>query len=223
MRIDRRVSELKFEQQVTRLLAQDQLLKKRGILVLKIEYPVVEAIFLPTAPLKLVQVVAAMPVGKVPPGVELPANLPKKAKVKLEFQQPLPFFTSRPFGVRIGMDDFDQRAPSALFCDPVTWEPLETLHVGSEVDTKGSISRVTIDRHPTFKRPFLCMRGIREYHEHPQHTGDDWMQYRNDFGLFSTLDTIWRTCVNNAKPLVLVMNHSALSSVQAGWAAVGAK
>jgi hypothetical protein len=48
------------------------------------------------------------------------------------------------------------------------------------------------------------MRGIREYHEHPQHTGDDWMQYRKHVGLFSTLDTIWKTCVLNANPNIIL-------------------
>jgi hypothetical protein len=26
--------------------------------------------------------------------------------------------------------------------------------------------------------PFLCIRGVREYHRHPAHTGDSWLMYR---------------------------------------------
>jgi len=26
--------------------------------------------------------------------------------------------------------------------------------------------------------PFFCIRGIREYHNHPYHTGDAWLLYR---------------------------------------------
>lgn len=27
--------------------------------------------------------------------------------------------------------------------------------------------------------PFLCIPGVREYHKHPAHTGDSWLLYRN--------------------------------------------
>ena len=30
------------------------------------------------------------------------------------------------------------------------------------------------------KPPFICIPGIREYHNHPAHTGDSWLLHRRD-------------------------------------------
>lgn len=219
MRVDERVSMLKFEQEVARLYAQMETLKKRGIIIQRLEYPVVEAIFLPNAPLRVMQLLADLPPGTpLPPGISPPPGAPPGAKISLQLQQDVAIGT-RAFGVRLAMDDFDQRAPSLVFCDPITWEPLpaEMLHVGHHVDEQGAPSQVTIATHPIFQRPFLCMRGIREYHEHPQHSGDDWMQYRQNLGLFSTLDTVWRTCVHNACPFLVIASQGTPPNVQLGW------
>jgi hypothetical protein len=32
--------------------------------------------------------------------------------------------------------------------------------------------------HAPDEVPFLCIAGVREYHNHPGHTGDDWMLHR---------------------------------------------
>lgn len=223
MRIDPRVSELKFEREVAQLYAQIETLKKRGVIIHRIEYPIVEAIFLSTAPLKLVQI-REMPTGTpLPPGIAIPPDLPPDAKLRFEHHQDLVFGT-RAFGVRVALDDFDQRAPSVVFCDPITWEdlPAGMIHIGNHVDQNGVASQVIIAVHPIFKKPFLCMRGIREYHEHPQHSGDDWMQYRKHYGLFSTLDTVWRTCVHNARPFLMVASQGTPPNLQFGWTIAGA-
>lgn len=33
--------------------------------------------------------------------------------------------------------------------------------------------------HPQTSRPFICMVGSREYHTHPSHTGDHWLNHKN--------------------------------------------
>ncbi len=40
--------------------------------------------------------------------------------------------------------------------------------------------------------PFLCMAGVREYHEHPAHSGDHWESYRTSGAgrLVRLVDTI---------------------------------
>lgn len=224
MRIDPRVAELKFEQEVARLSAQIENLKKQGVIINRIEYPVVEVIFLPTTPLKLVQIFSDMPPGiQLPPDIALP-DVPPGTKQRFELSQDLVFGT-RVFGVRVLMDDFDQRAPSVIFCDPITWEklPAGMIQIGNHVDKNGVASQVIIAPHPIFNRPFLCMRGIREYHEHPQHSGDDWMQYRKHYGLYSTIDTVLRTCVHNARPFLKFESQGTPQNVQFGWTISGAK
>jgi hypothetical protein len=133
----------------------------------------------------------------------------------------VPNLASRAFGVKISLDDFDQRAPSVIFCDPFTWEelPYEKLHRGNHMGDNGTAFNVILPAHPLTKKPFLCMRGIREYHEHPQHTGDDWMLYRKHVGLFSTLDTVWKTCVLNANPNLILQPPN----IQVNWAPAGAE
>jgi Predicted metal binding domain len=220
MKIDARVSKLKFEQEIGRLDAQSETLKKHGIVVQKILFPFVEAIFIPRSNLKL-QLPVELPPGatlpQLPPGIILPPG----AKMQFLTAIDIPSLAARAFGVKISLEDFDQRAPSVVFCDPFTWEelPYEKLHRGNHIGDNGTAFNVILGGHPLTKKPFLCMRGIREYHEHPQHTGDDWMQYRKHVGLFSTLDTIWKTCVLNANPNLILQPPN----IQVNWAPAGAK
>lgn len=220
MKIDVRVSKLKFEQEIGRLDAQSETLKKRGVVIQKIQFPFIEAIFIPRSILKLHLPVELPPGVSLPPGASLPPGMSPDAKMQFMSIIEIPNLASRAFGVRISLDDFDQRAPSVVFCDPFTWEelPYEKLHRGNHMGDNATAFNVILDGHPLTKKPFLCMRGIREYHEHPQHTGDDWMLYRKHVGLFSTLDTIWKTCVLNANPNLILQPPN----IQVNWAPAGA-
>jgi hypothetical protein len=48
--------------------------------------------------------------------------------------------------------------------------------------------------HPTTGRPFICMRGSREFHSHSSHAGDLWDNHRShpDNTLGGLLHQIWR-------------------------------
>ncbi|MFZ1989964.1 MAG: hypothetical protein WAW96_09355, partial [Alphaproteobacteria bacterium] len=83
MRIDVRVSRIKFDQEVERLANQSETLKKRGVVIQKIDFPIVEAVFIPRSNLKL-----HVPVKELPPGVPLPplppgVQIPPGAKMKV--------------------------------------------------------------------------------------------------------------------------------------------
>lgn len=210
MRIDVRVSRIKFDQEVERLHTQSEILQQRGVVIQKIRFPIVETVFIPRRNLKLT-LPAQPPSGTliIPAGVQ--------GQVMATFD--VPNLSARAFGTRISLNDFDQRAPSVVFCDPFTWEELayNQLHRGNHIGDNGKAFNVLLDGHPITKKPFLCMRGIREYHEHPQHTGDDWMQYRKHVGLFSTIDTIWKTCVLNANPNLIFQPPN----ISVNWAPAG--
>lgn len=47
--------------------------------------------------------------------------------------------------------------------------------------------------HPSTGRPFICMRGAREYHTHPSHIGDVWSNYKDlpEFTLSSVITQVW--------------------------------
>jgi hypothetical protein len=47
--------------------------------------------------------------------------------------------------------------------------------------------------HPLTNRPFICMRGSREYHTHPSHVSDLWENVKNgsSFTLGGILTQVW--------------------------------
>ena len=48
--------------------------------------------------------------------------------------------------------------------------------------------------HPSTGRPFVCMRGAREFHTHPSHLGERWDGYRGKPGmdLLGIREQLWR-------------------------------
>lgn len=48
--------------------------------------------------------------------------------------------------------------------------------------------------HPMTQKPFICMRGSREYHTHPSHLDDHWdrLKLRSDYDLGGILTQVWR-------------------------------
>ncbi len=47
--------------------------------------------------------------------------------------------------------------------------------------------------HPVTHRPFVCMRGSREYHTHPSHVADRWESLQNlaNYNLGCILTQVW--------------------------------
>ena len=216
MKIDFQVSKTKFEKEVSLLKSQGKMLDKWGVVIRDIDFPVVKAIFIPNIILKLTLPVEIPPGSKLPDGVTLPPNVGPSAKMHFLATNEIPNLSARAFGAKISLADYDQRAPSVIFCDPFNWDeiPYGKLFRGHHIDDKGQSFNVTLGNHPLTKKPFLCMRGIREYHEHPQHSGDDWMQYREHYGLFSTIQTIWKTCIQGAIPNIIIQSPK---QVQVNW------
>jgi Predicted metal binding domain len=202
MRIDPAVSRAKYAEAIRHLDAQAETLRQRGCWVQRMSYPEVDVVFLPRAPLRV-----SVPVVQASELILRPGS----AKATL-MPISLGALAGRAFGVRVLMDDYDQRAPSITFRDPWTWAPLAhgEIPIGYTVDETGKAQLVRLDEHPETKQPFLCLRGTREYHEHPQHTGDDWMLYRAGASLFDLLSQVWLTCVQQAHPNILFLPQKGL-------------
>jgi hypothetical protein len=90
------------------------------------------------------------------------------------------------FGVRFDFSNYDLHPPSVRLIDPFSREPyifsrLPT-HLNRAVSTgvpgESSIQPLMQASHPN-DIPFFCIPGVREYHEHPGHTGDSWLLHRN--------------------------------------------
>lgn len=203
MRIDTEVCRRKFDIEIEQLRRQSSDLRSWGCLMVETTFPNVDVIFLPR---KTAQAGVLMPKESI---LVLP-----HAELEFKKHAELRGLGTLPFGVRFALDDFDQRPISVSFRDPVSWEPLtmDRLPVGQHVDEHGKKTGVVIDSHPTTRMPFLCLQGIREYHEHPQHTGDEWLLHRRDLRLVQAVFSVWRTCVESARPTVVVDVRAAGST-----------
>lgn len=101
-------------------------------------------------------------------------------------------------GVAFDYTNYDARPPSVRFVDPFTSEP----YSGGALPTNlpravempgfpaglqlppGAVARM-VNHQPLLQAygaddpaPFLCIAGVREYHDHPGHSGDAWELHR---------------------------------------------
>lgn len=103
--------------------------------------------------------------------------------------------------VCVGVDyiNFDIEPPSITFLDPVTREPSLPFAPPAQVDALGEVRNLLIN-HPKLGRPFWCLAGNLEYHEHPQHDGDLWLAepratHLGDLSVIA--DRLWQQCVRH--------------------------
>jgi hypothetical protein len=200
MYIDPQVNRAKFDRELERLLDQKSILESRGVFVLSSTgFPHVDVLVVPRHPLRVA--VPSPPGMELPPGVQAPqppTGLSPGATALMLLAFDIPSLAVRAFKARFDLTDYDLRAPSLVFYDPWTNELLTyaTMFRAMEFEEQRKAHLVLLDDHPKTHKPFLCLRGVREYHEHPQHTGDDWMLYRQTLSLFSIVMSLWRTTVD---------------------------
>lgn len=102
-------------------------------------------------------------------------------------------------GVRFDYTDYDFRPPSVRLIDPVTSAPYKAnelpvqliramevpaqlppgfqLPPGMELPKAVQHQNLMVN-YGADDIPFLCIAGVREYHDHPGHTGDSWDLHR---------------------------------------------
>lgn len=86
-------------------------------------------------------------------------------------------FRVMPVAIRLNYDNYDLWPPSLTFIDPLTGKPLPPS-IPALKREGAELRNLIVGVHPDTGLPFLCLAGIREYHRHPQHSGDDWLRYR---------------------------------------------
>jgi len=101
--------------------------------------------------------------------------------------------------VRLDYWNFDLWPPSLTFLDPVTRHPAPPPVRAPDRVSATEVRDALIDQHPETLQPFLCLPGIREYHSHPQHSGDDWLLHRHlrEGDLAVVCERIWRRMARN--------------------------
>lgn len=101
-------------------------------------------------------------------------------------------------GVLFDYTDYDLRPPSVRLVDPFSAEPYRAKDLPVQlfrqvedgnfrVEIAGPVGAPTpklMARQPLMQSyspdeiPFLCLAGVREYHDHPGHSGDSWELHR---------------------------------------------
>lgn len=203
--LDPDVERRKFDREVERLMKHQASLAKLGIWVARIERPVIDVIVMPKHCARLgLPTVSSRPI--VLPGQQIEIKVVD-----------LPNLSARPIGVRLDLTGYDQQPPSVAFHDPWTWQPaayasIPLGHLTAAAGQPGML--VVLDTHPETRKPFLCMRGVREYHKHPQHDGDDWDMYRGYINVFWLLEQLARCLVEGARATLLFQIGPHLRSGQ---------
>ena len=116
-----------------------------------------------------------------------------------------------PIVVAVVMDfsDYDLRPPSVRFVDPFTREPLRAGSLQFAMLRRPPMPTATpnttmmqpvavqlsslVQCNGPEDYPFICLAGIREYHDNPAHTGDSWLLHRGsgEGSLAFILEKIW--------------------------------
>lgn len=114
--------------------------------------------------------------------------------------------------VVVDFTNFDLQPPSVRFVDPHTrrhllgkdlrWSmprraamppmPMQLMQ-GMVFNLQAPIQNM-IQCHGPEELPFLCLPGVREYHDHPAHTGDAWLLHRGsgEGSLAFIVEQIWK-------------------------------
>lgn len=152
-------------------------------------------------------------VPQLPARLALPINAPTPQLGQGLMLVDVHAVVGRAFVLRFELGGFDQRPPSVEFLDPRTMAPLPFAHLPAiqEPTPTGQRSNLVINGHPKSQRPFLCVQGVREYHEHPQRDGDEWALYRGSVNVYAILDRVLRA-IEQSHPTITV----AVASWQIG-------
>jgi hypothetical protein len=135
---------------------------------------------------------------------------PQVPSVEIAFLAPIAissgFLPAAACAIRLTYENYDLWPPSLTFIDALTRQPTMP-HVRAYQPGPQGPRDAVVNGHPHTGLPFLCLRGIREYHWHPQHSGDDWLLYRSvGEGTMTTIcDRVWQFMVQNIVGLNVVI------------------
>lgn len=186
--VDPEVAKVKFEIQWNLFENREQEYRDQGIVCIKKAFPFLEFAFLS-------------------PSLKLSINDRKRPQENIVFQAATPWV---PMALRFDYTNFDILPPSIRLIDPISRKEVFTSILKMEIyPNQQNLSKLPAPRFKVKPQPillpdldgrlFICLPGIREYHQHLQHDGDSWFLYRNnDNGkLTNLLDKIFLYSVTN--------------------------
>ncbi len=89
-----------------------------------------------------------------------------------------------PVVVRFDYSNYDAEPPSVTLAHPLTGEPFAMkdlpIQVMQVIRGDGPMQQLQslMQAYGPDDVPFLCVPGVKEYHDNPAHTGDPWELYR---------------------------------------------
>lgn len=92
------------------------------------------------------------------------------------------------FAVKINFTNYDLEPLSVVFVEPFSLQSLKANQVPvpflRNIGKEGQvIPQALLQAEPVLDAvPFFCIPGVREYHNHPAHTGDSWLLHRKVAG-----------------------------------------
>jgi hypothetical protein len=91
--------------------------------------------------------------------------------------------------VRLGCDDWNDMPPSVDLLSPDG----QSLAALPHQRTGPTSSIFNGSAHHRTGRPFVCMVGVREYHDHPSHVNDYWANYKSldSYSLGEIVTQLW--------------------------------
>lgn len=111
-------------------------------------------------------------------------------------------------GVEIDFTDYDAQPPSVRIVNAFSRQPLFFKDIATKFHrrtladpTTGKEEFVALLQAFEDGVPFICLPGVREYHNNPAHSGDSWLLHRatGQGTLHFILDTLWKY---GAEPIV---------------------
>jgi hypothetical protein len=170
---DLSVTRKKFALQAQSFLKRAADYRKEGIICVSLEFPVFEFVFLAKASSFTVPINLQHPNGQFESG-------------QINIHREIPFYL---FSIRLDYSNFDTQPPSLRFIEPFTSQLTKALgtvpiitpgqqNKNSIIDKKFETQNQSLLIDDPEGKLFICLRGLREYHEHPQHNGDSWYLYR---------------------------------------------
>jgi Predicted metal binding domain len=82
------------------------------------------------------------------------------------------------FTVKFNFENYDMEPLSVRFIDLFTGNALpKEANLFYKTSVPGQLANFC--QKDEQQLPFLCLPGVKEYHDHPAHTGDSWLLHRN--------------------------------------------
>lgn len=198
--VDTRVTRTKFDREVSSFLKHSDNYRKEGIICLKVHFPIFEfALFGNQGRFQV----------NLPP-VTLNGNVFIPETIVVNTKAPILLFA-----IRIDYSNYDVVPPSLRIIDPLTSDLTKAVLYAPVIFPSQQDQNNLV--HDQFKvqnqalllednegKLFVCLRGLREYHLHPDHSGDPWLLHRisNKGSIINILDQLQLYAVSNYNSLL---------------------